>query len=171
MIFDQKGQTYRFGDKIFTVGGTVMELCKEYPGPLGTILEIHAENDAAPTAQCGYEDYDPENRLLEKLEPISPAVPPETERQYALYFYFDGSDGQRADVLGVSNDRSVLVRKMLDDAKNDESISAVLVSAWENPEEKTLRFFYESTDDADDFYLEYVIKPVPIYGKNTESDE
>lgn len=164
MIFDVKGQTYQFGGKTFVVGGSVLELRNEFPGPLGTILSINAEDEAHPAAQCGYEDWDPECLPLERLVPVSSAVPENAGRQYALHFYFDGSDGQKVDVLGVSSDKSVLVRLMLDDVKNDESISAVMTYSEEDTEEDALYFDYESGEDVTDpFYLGYVIKPVLIY--------
>lgn len=163
MILDVTGQTYQFEGKVFAVGGAVLELTHGIPRPLGTILEIRVEDGEDPVAQCGYEDFGPECCPLAKLEPVSPVTPPETERQYALFFYFDGSDGQQVDVLGVSSDRGVLIRKMLDDVEGDPFISAILVSQWENSEEKTLNFTYESADERDPFCLDYVIKPVPVY--------
>lgn len=163
MILDEAGQTYQLGDRVFAVGGTVLELTRGVPGLMGTILEIRITDGAVPMAQCDYGDFGTECCPLAKLEPVSPVVPAETCQKYALYFCFDGSDGRQVDVLGVSSDRGVLIRKMLDDVEGDPSISAVIASEYENSEEKTLSFSYESMDGHDEFYLDYVIKPVPIY--------
>lgn len=163
MFFNEKGQTFQFDGKTFTVGGTVLQLHKERPVPLGTVLSINAEDTAHPMAQCGYEDRDPKCLPLEQLVSVSSTVPEEAGRQYALYYNFDCSEGQQVDVLGISSDKSVLIRLMLD-VERDESETSMMVCAGADPEKDTLHFYYQCKEKTvDPFYLEYVIKPVPVY--------
>lgn len=164
MILNETGQTYRFGEKTFTIGGTVIDIRYDTPTLLGTVLALRVEEGAVLTAQYDFEDDGTQCVPLEALVPACSSVPEETGRLYALSYLFDGSSGERADVLAVSSDRSVLVRKMLEDVETDPSISVVLTSAGENKEADTLGFNYESADEFDDsLYLSYTIQPVPVY--------
>lgn len=164
MILNEMGQTYRFGENAFAIGGTVIDIRYNTPTLLGTVLALRVEEGAAPSAQCDFEDNGTQCVPLDVLIPACSAVPKETGRLYALSYLFDGSSGERADVLAVSPDRSVLIRKMLEDVETDPSISVVLTSAGENKETDTLSFNYESADEFDDsLYLSYMIQPVPVY--------
>lgn len=165
MIYNPKGQTDQFGGKVFTVGGTVLRLWQDNITPSGTVLTLYEDEKGVPAAVCGFEDSTPKSLPLEQLVPVSPLVPDEKGRQYVLYYLFDGSDGQWADVLGISSDIGVLVQKMLEDVRQDRSISAVLTFEGEDPENGIISFTYESGEDSDPFYLNYMIKQAPVYPK------
>lgn len=161
MIFDNAGQIYSAGGKVFAVGGTVW--CpREHNGELFcTIRAIRLEDNEPPTAQCDFGEDGTKCLPLDVLVPVNQSVPTEAGKLYVLYYIYDGSCNTNNGALGVSSDKSVLIRKMLDDLDSDSSIKVRPVCATSYADEDMLCFSFEEVDS--DGYLGYTIMPAPIY--------
>ena len=161
MIFDKAGQTFSAGGKVFTVGGTAW--CpRERNGELFcTIRAIRAEDNETPTAQCDFGEDGTKCLPLDVLEPVSPSVPEETGKLYVLYYIYDGSCDANNSALGISSDKSILIRKMLDDLDGDSSLRVRPVYATSYADGDMLHFSFEEVDG--DGYLGYTIMPAPVY--------
>jgi hypothetical protein len=161
MIFDKDGQTFSSGGRVFSIGGTAW--CpRERNGELFcTIRAIRSEDNESPTAQCDFGEDGTKCLPLDVLEPVSQSVPTEAGKLYVLYYIYDGSCNANNGALGVSSDKSVLIRKMLDDLDSDSSIKVRPVYATSYADGDMLCFSFEEVDS--DGYLGYTIMPVPIY--------
>ncbi len=161
MVFDKAGQTFLAGGKVFAVGGTAW-CSREYNGELFcTILAIRSEDNEAPTAQCDFGEEGTKCLPLDVLEPVSPSVPDETGKLYVLYYIYDGSCDRNNSALGISSDKSVLIRKMLDDVGATSSFKVTPTYTTSYAEGDLICFSFEEVDS--DGYLGYTIMPVPVY--------
>jgi len=153
MILGKEGQTFSSDGRVFAVGGTAW--CpRERNGELFcTIRAIRAEDNETPTAQCDFEEDGTKCLPLNALEPVSPSVPEETGKLYVLYYIYDGSCNANHSALGISSDKSVLIRKMLDDLDSDTlGIYCSMLSRYETLSkdmQSTRRKLAKVTDDAD----------------------
>ena len=161
MILGKEGQTFSSDGRVFAVGGTAW--CpRERNGELFcTIRAIRAEDNETPTAQCDFEEDGTKCLPLEALEPVSPSVPEETGKLYVLYYIYDGSCDANNSALGISSDKSILIRKMLDDLEGDPSLKVKLICAAPYTDGDILRFSFEEMNG--DGYLDYTIMPVSVY--------
>lgn len=166
MILTQEGQAYRYGDKVFTIGGMVWSHLTAHYGKFGTVKEITEMGPHSFMACCEFEGAGKEHLDLRDLEPVSKIVPKEIERQYVLFYYYNGSGGMLTKVLGISVDKSVLLRLMLEDMK--ETPDVPLTAFARNTKEDFLRFEFERDDPSDLTYVEYTIIPASIYSKAKE---
>ena len=90
---------------------------------------------------------------------------------YVLYYLFDGSEGPRAKVMGISASKSVLLQLMLEDVKaTQEDTQIILISAYADYKSDSLWFSYNSDDPPGPFYLCYNIEPVQIYSASKGGD-
>ena len=163
MILGKEGQTFSSDGRVFAVGGTAW--CpRERNGELFcTIRAIRAEDNETPTAQCDFGEDGTKCLPLDALEPVSPSVPEETGKLYVLYYIYDGSCDTNSGALGVSRDKSVLIRKMLDDVEGNSSFKAAPIYGASYADGDMLCFSYEEADG--DGRLGYTIMPVPVYPK------
>lgn len=161
MIFDNAGQIYSAGGKVFAVGGTAW--CpREHNGELFcTIRAIRSEDNEPPTAQCDFGEDGTKCLPLDVLVPVSQSVPTEAGKLYVLYYIYDGSYDTNDRALGISSDKSVLIRKMLDDVGDDPSFKAQPIHAASYADGDMLCFNFEEVGG--DGCLGYTIMSVPIY--------
>lgn len=97
----------------------------------------------------------------EMLEPVADKLPESGERLYALAYYRDSDAENVSGALAVSNDRAMLVRKMLDDL-DARNMKAVLAHSQED-EDGSEYVFEPSNITTEDFYIGYSIFKVPVY--------
>ena len=97
----------------------------------------------------------------EMLEPVAETLPTASGKLYVLTFRKDSDEDCAAGPLGVSEDRSVLTRKMLDNA--DDYGIAVVLSHSEETEQGGRYVFEAAKVESDDLNLEYMIFEVPAY--------
>lgn len=161
MIFDKAGQTYSAGGKVFAVGGTAWCPWERNGELFCTIRAIRAEDNEAPAAQCDFGEDGTKCLPLDVLEPVSPSVPEEAEKLYVLYYIYDGACDTNNSALGISSDKSVLIRKMLDDLDGDSSLKVRLIYAVSYADGDILCFNFEEVNG--DGYLGYTIMPAPAY--------
>lgn len=97
----------------------------------------------------------------EKLELIAPSVPSAKEAAYTLFCCADRECNMVSGTLGISSDKSILFRRMLDDLKSHD-VNLVLSHYRET--RNGFVFIYEGLDvERDDTYLCYTIASTPIY--------
>lgn len=161
MILKKSGQTFQYGQKTFAVGGIVSTFAEPEYEMYGIIQEINTDKASHPTALCNFGGDDILDRPLRDLEPVALGVPFKNGQSYVLYYICDGEDGQRSKVLGVSADKGVLLRLMLEDVKDDTQVSLATAFSKDN----WIIFRYENAELADMLYLDYFIAPVTIYSK------
>lgn len=161
MILKTSGQTFQYGQKTFTVGGIVSNFEKPEYEMHGIIQEINTDKTPYPTALCDFGDGGILDCPLRDLEPVALGVPFENGQSYVLYYICDGEDGQRSKVLGVSTDKGILLRLMLEDVKDNTQVSLTTVFSKDN----WIIFRYENAELADMLYLDYFIAPVTVYSK------
>ena len=97
----------------------------------------------------------------EMLEPVTDKLPESGERLYALAYYRDSDTENVSGALAISNDRAMLVRKMLDDL-DARNMKAVLAHSQED-EDGSEYVFEPSNITTEDFYIGYNIFKVPVY--------
>ena len=161
MILGKEGQTFSSDGRVFAVGGTAWCPRERNGEPFCTIRAIRAEDNETPTAQCDFEEDGTKCLPLNALEPVSPSVPEETGKLYVLYYIYDGSCDANNSALGISSDKSILIRKMLDDLDGDSSLRVRPVYATSYADGDMLHFSFEEVDG--DGYLGYTIMPAPVY--------
>lgn len=161
MVLSQEGQTYRYRDKVFTVGGMVWSHSAAHYGKFGAVKEIIKMNPHSSMANCEFEGARKECLELRELEPVSQTIPKKIESQYILYYYYNGNGGTLTKALGVSTDKSVLLHLMLEDMKETPDVS--LTDFVRNTTEDVLRFVFENDAPNDPTYVEYTIAPTPVY--------
>lgn len=97
----------------------------------------------------------------EMLEPIAEKLPDAADKLYVLSLCNDGEEGNCDVVLGVSTDRSILMRMMLDDA-DDRGIEVIFSDSEETKTE--VHYTFEIDNDWPPYlYLEYIISEAPAY--------
>lgn len=161
MTYEKPGQTLQLGAKTFTVGGLAWRLTEESRIRLVTVQAIVTDDPACYMAACDFGNAVRELLPVDSLEPIPVSVPKGAARLYALYYHFDGDDGQWAKTLGVSSDKNLLIRLMLEDIAADPE--AVLTCADFIKEKDLLRFEFEDPGKEGAFYCRYHIEPEPVY--------
>lgn len=166
MILSQEGQTYRYGDKVFTIGGMVWSGLKNGHGEFGIVQEIHMRNPYNSTAYCEFGGQNTAQLDLNVLEPVSQIDPEEVTRGYMLSYCYRCGSGEDTEVLSVSTDKSILLRLMLEHMKSMPY--AHLASSLDQDEGDFLQFGFK--DDADEpTYAEYTIAPIYIYSNAKEA--
>lgn len=161
MNFDESTQRLRYGKKAFTKGGIFTTLSGNCNERYGIILELEESSGPQPTALCGFGIQNIQNLPLDALTPVALETPVETEKKYILHRFLDDEEGQRASVLGIAEDKHVLLRLMLEDIK--EYPYAKLMSTCMDEEDGSLRFRYENDEQSEELYLSYSVEPVPFY--------
>ncbi|MBQ9721729.1 MAG: hypothetical protein IJV64_13705 [Oscillospiraceae bacterium] len=102
----------------------------------------------------------------EMLEPIADVLPESEGAMYALVYTYDGESDSTIGMVGISQDKAVLMRALFDDLdrfEEDEGYKAVLSSTSRFDDRET--FTFEPADvEESSFTLEYIIFEVPAYG-------
>ncbi|MCI9263260.1 MAG: hypothetical protein HFF06_01660 [Oscillospiraceae bacterium] len=167
MVLEKAGQSVSLNGKLYTVGEMVWAANKLRDGKFGVIHKIRINSHGRLIALCEFAETDITEIHLAALEPISQAVPTKIGQQYTLSYYYDGSGGMLKNVLGISPDKSVLLRLMLEDMK--ETPDVPLTASFYCVKEDVLRFVFENDEPNDPTYVEYTIMPTPVYPKSKEA--
>lgn len=103
----------------------------------------------------------------ESLEPVREQFEARDGEPHVLTFSYDGDDGQSFGTLGISKDRAVLVRKMLDDvAEWDKD----LILTYSREDDKGAHFDFEPPEGVNtSFCLGYIIAKAPVYSCRKET--
>ena len=100
------------------------------------------------------------------LEPVADVLPESEGALYALVYTYDGESDSTIGMVGISQDKAVLMRALFDDLdrfEEDEGYKAVLSSTFRFDDRET--FTFEPADvEESSFTLEYIIFEVPAYG-------
>lgn len=165
MILSQEGQTFRYGNKVFTVGGMVWRGLESGHGELGEVQEIHLRSPSNPTACCKFEGQNVNRLDLNTLEPVSQGVPMEATQGYVLSYSYRCGSGEVSDVLGISTDKSALLRLMLDHM----TPGLPPLSAYSDAATDSLYFTFEGGAPEECMTEQFGITPVCIYEKSQET--
>lgn len=167
MILSQEGQTYRYGSKVFTVGGMVWSGLENGHGEFGVVQEIHIHSLHASTAYCKFEGHSAAHLGLDVLESVSQLDPEEVTRGYMLSYCYRCGSGEDTEVLSVSTDKSVLLRLMLEHIKDMPYVH--LASSLVRNEGNYLQFEFKDDDADEPTYVKYTISPIHIYSNAKEA--
>lgn len=167
MILSQEGQTYHYGDKVFTIGGMVWSGLKNGHGEFGVVQEIHMRGPYSSTAYCEFEGHNATHLGLNVLEPVSQIDPEEVTRGYMLSYCHRCGSGEDTEVLSVSTDKSILLRLMLEHIKDMPDVH--LASSLERVEGDFLQFEFKDDDADEPTCVEYTIAPIHIYSNAKEA--
>lgn len=165
MVLKELGQTFRSGQKKFKVGDFAavcgdsdLEMC-------GVILEVDIDSRSA---LIDFGEDGAVNVPLESADPLPMEVPAETGKQYVLYYVCAGAEGYRAGVLGISENRNLLIYRMLEAVNGHPGVRMSLASM--DNEQDSLQFIYDRKGTGNQLHLDYAIVPAAVYSKVKEGD-
>ena len=168
MNLSKPTETFRYGEKQFTRGGIFTVPSGSPRERYGIILELNADSGPRPEVICGFGAQNIQALPLEDLTPVILEPPVETGKRYALHRSNDGVEGQQANIVGISESKSILLGLMLEDAKNYPH--AILMSTYLDEDSDSLYFNYENGEQAEELYVNYSLTPVPVYSKAKGGD-
>ena len=97
----------------------------------------------------------------EMLEPVAESLPASKAKLYALTYVYESDMDNNFGALGISSDRSILIRKMLDDV--DELHTPVVLSHSGETPHGDIYSFEAAKVEEDTLNLDYNIFEVPVY--------
>lgn len=165
MILNKPGQGGQYGPSTFTVGDISLLYGEPNLATCGFIKEINVCDASCPTALCDFGEFDKRVLPLRDLDVLTVEEAVETGRQYVLHCARDGEEGQNAHVLGVSDNKNVLVHLMLEDVKKGPEMGMTFSCLDEKGD--SICFSYES--NTEELYTSYSIAPVTVYSKAKEN--
>lgn len=97
----------------------------------------------------------------EMLEPVAESLPASKAKLYALTYVYESDMDNNFGALGISSDRSILIRKMLDDV-DELGTPVVLSHSGETPHGDIYSFEAAKVEEST-LNLDYNIFEVPVY--------
>lgn len=161
LVLEREGQSVTFNGKPYIVGGMVWDVSQHRNGKFCIVRKIRINGQGKLAALCEFEGAGTKELELAALEPVSQTMQKEAAQQYTLFYYYNGSGGTITKVLGISSDKGVLLRLMLEDLA--ETPDLPLTSSQVRIADGSFCFEFEDDDFSDPTYVEYTISPTSVY--------